>query len=153
MPVRLQSRTSSSGRPGASIPTVFVANKYISLPDSTYVSTVRVGMGPRNRERNTSTELPKPAILPSPRIFPGSGARPKEVTVINPRGDLYTEREHPRTALHSQLYAGSSRSRGRSRRTQTVWQKGKTAVSEPPSTGNSPNSGKGAGRPLVVRHS
>jgi uncharacterized protein len=73
------------------IPAVFVANKYISLPDSAYVSTVRVGMGlevvddylAQHAEANDfaiTQDIPLASILV-----------PKGITVINPRGELYTE--------------------------------------------------------------
>lgn len=73
------------------IPAVFVANKYISLPESAYVSTVRVGMGldvvdgyiVENAGEDdfvVTQDIPLAAILV-----------PRKITVINPRGELYTE--------------------------------------------------------------
>jgi uncharacterized protein len=71
--------------------TIFVANKYISLPDSVYVSTVRVGMGPEVvddyiAERAEANDFAITQDIPLASILV-----PKGVTVINPRGELYTE--------------------------------------------------------------
>ena len=73
------------------IPTVFVANKYISLPDSAYVSTVRVGMGPEVVDDTISQAVQTGDFAITQDIPLASVLVPKGVTVINPRGELYTE--------------------------------------------------------------
>jgi len=73
------------------IPAVFVANKYISLPDSAYVSTVRVGMGPEVVDEYIAQYAETCDFAVTQDIPLASVLVPKGVTVINPRGDLYTE--------------------------------------------------------------
>ena len=73
------------------IPTVFVANKYISLPDSAYVATVRVGMGPEVVDDYIAQYAEANDFVITQDIPLASVLVPKGVTVINPRGDLYTE--------------------------------------------------------------
>ena len=73
------------------IPTVFVANKYISLPDSAYVSTVRVAMGPEVVDDTISQDAEAGDFAITQDIPLASVLVPKGVTVINPRGELYTE--------------------------------------------------------------
>ncbi len=73
------------------IHTVFVANKYISLPDSAYVSTVRVGMGPEEVDEHIAKHARDHDFAITQDIPLASVLVPKGVTVINPRGDLYTE--------------------------------------------------------------
>ena len=73
------------------IPTIFVANKYISLPDSAYVSTVRVGMGPEVVDDYITQYAEASDFAITQDIPLASVLVPKGVTVINPRGELYTE--------------------------------------------------------------
>lgn len=74
-----------------SIATVFVANKRIGLPDSVHLSTVRVGMGPEVVDEYIA-EHAGPCDLAVTQDIPlASMLVPKGVTVINPRGELYTE--------------------------------------------------------------
>lgn len=73
------------------IPTVFVANKYISLPDSAYLSTVRVGMGPEVVDETIAQAAEAGDFAITQDIPLASVLVPKGVTVINPRGELYTE--------------------------------------------------------------
>jgi uncharacterized protein len=73
------------------IPTVFVANKFISLPDSAYVSTVRVGMGMEVVDEYISRYAEACDFAITQDIPLASVLVPKGVTVINPRGELYTE--------------------------------------------------------------
>ena len=73
------------------IPTVFVANKYISLPDSAHVSTVRVGMGPEVVDAYLTQYGEAGDFAITQDIPLASVLVPKGVTVISPRGELYTE--------------------------------------------------------------
>ncbi len=73
------------------IPAVFVANKYISLPDSAYVSTVRVGLGPEVVDEYIAQYAEACDFAITQDIPLASVLVPKGVTVINPRGELYTE--------------------------------------------------------------
>jgi len=73
------------------IPTVFVANKYISLPDWAYVSTVRVGMGPEVVDAYLTQYAEAGDFAITQDIPLASVLVPKGVTVISPRGELYTE--------------------------------------------------------------
>jgi uncharacterized protein len=73
------------------IPAVFVANKYISVPDSAYVSTVRVGLGPEVVDEYIEQYGEACDFAVTQDIPLASALVPKGVTVINPRGELYTE--------------------------------------------------------------
>jgi uncharacterized protein len=73
------------------IATVFVANKYISLPDSVYVSTVRVDMGPEVVDDHIARHAETHDLAITQDIPLASVLVPKGVTVINPRGELYTQ--------------------------------------------------------------
>jgi uncharacterized protein YaiI (UPF0178 family) len=73
------------------IPAVFVANKYISVPDSAYVSTVRVEMGPEVVDAYIAQYGEACDFAVTQDIPLASALVPKGVTVINPRGELYTE--------------------------------------------------------------
>jgi uncharacterized protein len=73
------------------ISAVFVANKYIGVPDSVYVSTVRVGMGPELVDEYIAQYAEECDFAVTQDIPLASTLVPKGVTVINPRGDLYTQ--------------------------------------------------------------
>jgi len=73
------------------IPAVFVANKYISVPESAYVSTVRVEMGPEVVDEYIAQYGEACDFVVTQDIPLASALVPKGVTVINPRGELYTE--------------------------------------------------------------
>jgi len=73
------------------IPAVFVANKYISVPDSAYVSTVRVDLGPEVVDEYIAQYGEACDFAVTQDIPLASALVPKGVTVINPRGELYTE--------------------------------------------------------------
>lgn len=73
------------------IPAVFVANKFISLPDSTYVSTVRVGMGPEVVDEYIAQHADACDFAVTQDIPLAAALVPKGAIVINPRGELYTE--------------------------------------------------------------
>jgi len=73
------------------IPAVFVANKFISIPDSACVSTVRVELGPEIVDEYIA-EHAEPGDFTITQDIPlASVLVPKGVTVIDPRGELYTE--------------------------------------------------------------
>jgi uncharacterized protein YaiI (UPF0178 family) len=73
------------------IQAVFVANKFISTPDSVYVSTVRVEMGPEVVDGYIAKHSQSCDFAVTQDIPLASVLVPKGVTVINPRGELYTE--------------------------------------------------------------
>lgn len=73
------------------IPAVFVANKHIGIPDSAYVSTVRVGMGPEVVDDYIARYAEACDFAVTQDIPLAAALVPKGVTVINPRGELYTE--------------------------------------------------------------
>jgi uncharacterized protein len=70
---------------------VFVANKYISIPESAYVSTIRVEMGPEVVDEYISQYAEGCDVVVTQDIPLASVLVPKGVVVINPRGGLYTE--------------------------------------------------------------
>ena len=73
------------------IPAVFVANKYISIPETVYVSTIRVGMGPEVVDEYIAQNAEKGDLVVTQDIPLAAALVPKEIVVINPRGELYTE--------------------------------------------------------------
>jgi uncharacterized protein len=73
------------------IPTVFVANKFISLPDSAYVSTIRVAMGPEVVDDTIAQSAEACDFVITQDIPLASVLVPRGITVINPRGELYTD--------------------------------------------------------------
>lgn len=72
------------------IASVFVANKYIGVPDSVYVCTVRVGMGPEVVDEYIAGKAESCDFVITQDIPLASVLVPKGVVVINPRGELYT---------------------------------------------------------------
>jgi uncharacterized protein len=72
------------------ISVVFVANKVISIPESAYVSTVRVGMGPEVVDAYIAQYAEACDFAVTQDIPLASVLVPKGVTVINPRGQIYT---------------------------------------------------------------
>jgi uncharacterized protein len=73
------------------IPAVFVANKYISVPDSAYVTAIRVGMGLEVVDEAITQYAEACDIVVTQDIPLASALIPKGVTVIDPRGQLYSE--------------------------------------------------------------
>jgi uncharacterized protein YaiI (UPF0178 family) len=73
------------------IPAVFVANKVIGIPDSAYVAAIRVGMGLEVVDEYIAENAEACDIVVTQDIPLASALVPKGVTVINPRGELYTE--------------------------------------------------------------
>ena len=72
------------------IPAVFVANKHIGLPDSAYVSNIRVDLGPEVVDEYIANHAEPCDFAVTQDIPLASALVPKGVTVINPRGELYT---------------------------------------------------------------
>jgi uncharacterized protein len=73
------------------IPAVFVANKVISIPDSAYVAAIRVAMGLEVVDEYIAQYAEACDFVVTQDIPLASTLVPKGVTVINPRGELYTE--------------------------------------------------------------
>lgn len=73
------------------IPAVFVANAYISVSESAYLSTVRVRMGPEVVDEYIVQHSDAGDFTVTQDIPLAAALVPKGVTVINPRGELYTE--------------------------------------------------------------
>lgn len=73
------------------IPTVFVANKFIAIPDSAYLSTVRVALGPEVVDKYIEKNASAKDFAITQDIPLASALVPKGVTVISPRGELFTE--------------------------------------------------------------
>jgi uncharacterized protein YaiI (UPF0178 family) len=70
---------------------IFVANKYISIPESAYIATVRVGMGPEVVDEYIAQNAETGDLAITQDIPLASVLVPKGVVTINPRGELYTE--------------------------------------------------------------
>ena len=73
------------------IPAVFVANKVIGIPDSAYVAAIRVSMGLEVVDEYIAEYAEACDIVVTQDIPLASALVPMGVTVINPRGELYTE--------------------------------------------------------------
>jgi uncharacterized protein len=73
------------------VPAVFVANKYISIPETAYVSTVRVGMGPEVVDGYIAQTAEKGDLVITQDIPLAAVLVPKEIIVIGLRGEIYTE--------------------------------------------------------------
>ena len=73
------------------IPAVFVANKVIGIPDSAYVAAIRVSMGLEVVDEYIAQYAEACDFVVTQDIPLASTLVPKGVTVINPRGELYTE--------------------------------------------------------------
>jgi uncharacterized protein len=70
---------------------VFVANKHISLPDSVYLSTVRIGMEPEAVDEYIAHKTQAGDLAVTQDIPLASVLVPKGVVVISPRGELFSE--------------------------------------------------------------
>ncbi len=70
---------------------VFVANKYIGVPESAWVSTVRVALGPEVVDEYIAGHAVECDFAVTQDIPLASLLVPKGVVVLNPRGDIYTE--------------------------------------------------------------
>lgn len=69
---------------------VFVANKYISIPDSSFVSTRRIGMEPEAVDEYITQHAEEGDFAVTQDIPLASALVPKGVVVISPRGVLFT---------------------------------------------------------------
>ncbi len=73
------------------IKAIFVANKYISLPDSAYLSTIRIGMDPQAVDQYILDHA-EPCDLAVTQDIPlASSLVLKGVVAMSPRGELFTE--------------------------------------------------------------
>jgi len=70
---------------------VFVANKYISIPESSYISSRRMGMDPEAVDVHIIENAQAGDIVVTQDIPLASALVPKGVIVISTRGELFTE--------------------------------------------------------------
>ncbi len=70
---------------------VFVANKHIGLPDSTYLSTVRLPKDPEAVDEHIAQSAQENDLAVTQDIPLASALIPKGVVVMTPRGELFTE--------------------------------------------------------------
>jgi hypothetical protein len=73
------------------IPAVFVANKYISVPESAYISTMRVGMGPDVVDDYIAQNAASGDLVITQDIPLAAVLVQKAIAVIGLRGELYSE--------------------------------------------------------------
>jgi uncharacterized protein YaiI (UPF0178 family) len=73
------------------IPAVFVANKYISLPESSYVSSRRIGADPEAVDLHIAQNAQAGDVVVTQDIPLASALVPKGVIVISTRGELFTD--------------------------------------------------------------
>jgi uncharacterized protein YaiI (UPF0178 family) len=73
------------------IHTVFAANKYISVPESGYVSSRRTGMEPEAVDRHITEHARAGDLAVTQDIPLASALVAMGVIVIGPRGELFTE--------------------------------------------------------------
>jgi len=73
------------------IPAVFVANKYISLPESSYVSSRRIGADPEAVDVHIAQNAQAGDVAVTQDIPLASVLVPKGVIVISTRGELFTD--------------------------------------------------------------
>jgi hypothetical protein len=73
------------------VPTVFVANKRLSLPVSELVSTVQVGAGLDVADRHIAASAQAGDLAITQDIPLAALLVPKGVVVMDPRGELFTE--------------------------------------------------------------
>ncbi len=70
---------------------VFVANKYISVPDSSYVSHLRIGMDPEAVDQHIAEAAQAGDLAVTQDIPLASTLVARGVVVISTRGELFTE--------------------------------------------------------------
>lgn len=73
------------------IATVFVANKYISLPESSYISSRRIGQDPEAVDMHITENAQPGDVVVTQDIPLASALVTREVIVISTRGELFTE--------------------------------------------------------------
>ncbi len=70
---------------------VFVANKHIGLPDSAYLSTVRLPKDPEAVDEYIAQNAQEGDLAVTQDIPLASALIPKRVVAMTPRGELFTE--------------------------------------------------------------
>lgn len=70
---------------------VFVANKYISIPDSGYISSRRIGVNPEAVDMHIAENAQAGDVVVTQDIPLASSLVGKGVIVISTRGELFTE--------------------------------------------------------------
>ncbi len=70
---------------------VFVANKYISIPESSYVSSCRIGVNPEAVDLHITSTAQTGDVAVTQDIPLASALITKGVVVISTRGELFTE--------------------------------------------------------------
>ena len=73
------------------VPTVFVANKRLTLPRSELVSSVQVGAGLDVADRHIAAEAQQGDLAVTQDIPLAALLVPRGVVVMDPRGELFTE--------------------------------------------------------------
>ncbi|HZI09621.1 MAG TPA: YaiI/YqxD family protein [Myxococcus sp.] len=73
------------------VPTVFVANRALSLPRSELVSTVQVGAGLDVADQHIATSAQKGDLAVTQDIPLAALLVPRGVVVLDPRGELFTD--------------------------------------------------------------
>ena len=73
------------------IPAIFVANKYISIPESIYVSSRRIGMDPEAVDMHIIQSAQAGDVVITQDIPLASVLVPRGVIVISTRGELFTQ--------------------------------------------------------------
>ncbi|MFZ0931204.1 MAG: YaiI/YqxD family protein [Syntrophobacteraceae bacterium] len=73
------------------IPAVFVANKYISIPESSFVTSRRIGVEPEAVDMYITENARAGDVAVTQDIPLASVLVPRGVTVISTRGELFTE--------------------------------------------------------------
>ena len=93
------------------VPAVFVANKHISVPDSGYLSAIRIGMEPEAVDQYIVQYGEAGDFVVTQDIPLACALVPKGVVVISPRGELFSpesigERCSIRNFMHDVREAG-----------------------------------------------
>jgi hypothetical protein len=73
------------------ISTIFVANKYIGVPDSAYIATIRLEKDPEAVDEYIAEAAEAGDLAVTQDIPLASALIPKGVVVMTPRGELFTE--------------------------------------------------------------
>jgi hypothetical protein len=73
------------------IPAVFVANKFISIPESIYVSSRRIGADPEAVDMHIAQNAQPGDVVVTQDIPLASVLVPNGIIVISTRGELFTE--------------------------------------------------------------
>ena len=69
---------------------VFVANKYISIPDSCFISSSRIGMDPEAVDQHIIQHATSGDFVVTQDIPLASALVPHGIIVMSPRGELFT---------------------------------------------------------------